>query len=184
MLTRLPLMIGGHPQQVKDFIVAFCGKKGGTYNDNLNVCIQPSNPDHPLFYARVDIDLRPPSGASSRATVRVVEPAPGAFTPEYQQALSAVGFVTSTEKAARGAKARAEFEALQAQHQARQKNMGKKGERVCRDDGDAHFKGFIDDKAEERIKIISLTKTERSRGPFPQSPDTIWDAAKNWYVSE
>lgn len=161
----------------------FCAIKGGSMD--RNVCLS-QNTKEPLFFAQVSPNDRVVMPTASILRGRTVVPSGGSYSKAYMARLYALGFRTDEQKFAEKISSRvaADMDVIQSRLDAQsllneRPLKQKKGVMVCLRDRRWLFRGAIDDVAEDRIKVLVMSKQLDSLPPQPYQ-EIVWASIDDW----
>lgn len=192
----MPKLFSGKPQDVRNYFATECKSRGGEYSAPL--CKDLNDADRPYFYGAMGTQSME---TGHQVTVQVLEPKDDKGAPDYLAALKKLGILSAAEikelkaradQAIEEQKAKAEQAKARAvqRYEALQKDMGKRGIKVCKGPWSPEkqnvtpdLTGFIEDVADDRIKIVGIVAKPASN-VMVSNTALLWDKTANWYVCE
>jgi hypothetical protein len=171
---------------VQSEIGLYCQRKGGAYQNGF--CREANEPDLVLFYAMVSRrgDCQ---NVAFPVGVQIIEPkGTNLQSPGYLSALRQVGYVTQKEVL----EAAVERERMADEKAQREKArlarempmLTSRGTKICHIQNSWTYVGYVEDAANQKIKIHISAMQALGGGPPISHEELIWDFPSNWHVCE
>ena len=165
-----------------------CSQRGGTYVEPY--CMQAGTPERVLFFARFRHGIDLCQGVAATVAVEVVEPKSGMTqSAPYLNRLRGYGYRSGGDQAGDALAALNAQEAERARLARELPRLRTRGTRVCRQQDDTLFAGFVEDVSGPKIRITvndayyTAGLAKGTRNPNYR-PETIWDQPERWTVCD
>jgi len=175
--------IAGGEKGVRESLASYCTMVGGRFNDGACEDAQ----ENLIFYARVKFTGN--YGGYKEITLTVIEPA-NFSDQEFLSKAQELGYERAWVKQARQqyaaqvAREEYEREMVEKEREAKMITAMGRGTKVCKQNRNYNYVGFVEDVTEQNIKIFVQTiHMIGSPGLQPGGfkPYITWEPARDWY---